>query len=397
MITRMWHPTMRVWHPTIRVRLTALYGALFLVTGGTMVAIVYLLASHAVNTKPWVVVVDKSTLRSLARTQFSGRLRGPVPAGQLLTDVASSASGPLLHLLIIFVAAVAALAVIGILVGWWLAGRVIRPLHRITAAAHRLSSRNLNERIALTGPADELKELADTFDDMLARLERAFDSQRKFIANVSHELRTPLAVQRTIIELGLSSPSAEQVARVKAELLAANHRSERLINGLLSLARSDCGLERMDPVPLDVLAAEAAESCQQSAAAAGVRIELDSQPTTVLGDRVLLTQMVTNLVQNAVRHNHADGYVRVEVAPKAGLRVLNTGPVVPEDRVAELFEPFVRLAPPRTAGDGVGLGLSIVRAICLAHGTSVHVSCRRDGGLDVQVPLPCPADMVGAN
>jgi signal transduction histidine kinase len=384
----MWQSA-RLWRPTIRVKLTVLYGALFLVTGGTLVSIMYLLASHAVGSKPWVVVVDKAALRSLAEGQLSGRLQGPVSTTQLPAAVDATIASSLLHLLVIFASAMAALAVIGVLVGWWLAGRVLRPLHQITATARSLSSRTLNERIALAGPADELKDLADTFDDMLARLERAFDSQRRFIANVSHELRTPLAVQRTVIELGLSSPSAEDVARVKTELLTANHRSERLITGLLSLARSDCGLERAEPVPLDELAAEVAEACGQNAAAAGVRIELDSHPATVLGDRVLLTQLATNLVENAVRHNHSGGYVRVEVTPETGLRVVNTGPVVPAERVAELFEPFVRLAPRRGAGDGVGLGLSVVRAICLAHGTLAQITCRPDGGLDVQVPITC--------
>lgn len=378
----------RLPSPTVRIRLTGLYGALFLATGGTLVAIVYLLQSYAVNTKPWVVMVNKDTMRSLTRSGLSGRLRGPVPARQLLDDVASARSGTVIHLLIISVAAAAALALVGILVGWWLAGRVLRPLHRITATARRLSSRNLHERIGLPGPADELKELADTFDDMLARLERAFDSQRTFIANVSHELRTPLAIQRTVIELGLSAPSAEDVARVRGELLAANHRTERLVAGLLSLARSDCGLERTEAVPLDSLAAEAAEASEQSADAAAMRIEVDTQPTTVLGDRVLLTQLVTNLVQNAVRHNHPGGYVRIEVSPDVGLRVLNSGPVVPEERVPDLFEPFSRLAPARTGADGIGLGLSIVRSICRVHGTAAQVTCRRGGGLDVRVPFP---------
>jgi signal transduction histidine kinase len=277
-------------------------------------------------------------------------------------------------------------------VGWWLAGRVLRPLHRITATARHLSSRNLDERIALPGPPDELKELADTFDSMLARLERAFDSQRTFIANVSHELRTPIAIQRTLIELGLSSPATQDVARVRTELLEANRRTERLINGLLSLARSDCGLEHAESVPLDVLAAEVADSFQQAAAAVGVRIELDTQPAIVVGDRVLLTQLVTNLVQNAVRYNQPGGHVRVEASPDTGLRVCNTGPVVPGDHVAELFEPFVRLVPKRTGVDGAGLGLSIVRAICRAHGTSVHANARPGGGLDIRIPLPPLAD-----
>jgi signal transduction histidine kinase len=376
----------RAWRPTMRVRLTALYGALFLATGGTMVAIVYILQSHAVNTKPWIVVLDKSALRSLGHAG----LQGPVSPGQLPAAVAASHSSSLLHLLVITVSAIAALGIVGILAGWWLAGRVLRPLRRITATARRLSSRNLDERIALPGPADELKELADTFDSMLARLERAFDDQRRFIANVSHELRTPLAIQRTIIELGLPSPAPADVAKARDELLEANRRTERLINGLLSLARSDCGLEHADPVALDVLVTEVADSFRQGAAAAGVRIELDTRPAAVTGDRVLLTQLVANLVQNAVRYNQPGGYVRIEVSPDAGLRVSNTGPPVPQDNVAALFEPFVRLAPTRTGADGAGLGLSIVRAICRAHGTSAAASARPGGGLDVRIPLPVP-------
>jgi signal transduction histidine kinase len=291
---------------------------------------------------------------------------------------------------------VAVLAVVGVAVGWWLAGRVLLPLKRITGTARHLSSANLDERIGLDGPADELKRLADTFDEMLDRLERSFEGQRRFIANVSHELRTPLAVQRTALELGLLEPTAADVARVRSELLAANRRTERLIDGLLTLARSDCGPLDRQPVALDEIVRQAADQNAPAARAAGVRVELALEPATVNGEASLLLQLAANLIQNGVRHNHRGGCVRAEVSPAAGLRVTNTGPVVPEERLGQLFEPFARLGPARTGSDdeGAGLGLSIVWSICHVHEVPLRAVCQPGGGLDIRVPFRAvlPAD-----
>jgi len=286
--------------------------------------------------------------------------------------------------------AIAVIAVLAFTVCWWLTGRLLRPLHRITAAAQRLSLSTLHERIALTGPDDELRRLADTFDAMLDRLERAVDGQRRFIANVSHELRTPLAVQRTAIEVGLAHPTPERLERIRTELLRNTLRSERLIEGLLLLAKGERGLDARAPVDLSAVVNEAVEESRSRADAAGVTLRLQAvRPVAVLGDEVLLSQLVTNLVENAIRYNVPGGNVVIELSEDTGLVVGNTGPHVPEDRADELFEPFRRLDADRTgSGEGAGLGLSIVGAIARAHGGTVTLRPNPDGGLTVRVDLP---------
>ncbi|WP_308126036.1 sensor histidine kinase [Nonomuraea ceibae] len=284
-----------------------------------------------------------------------------------------------------------AIALLAFAVCWWLTGRLLRPLHRITATARRLSLSTLHERIALTGPQDELKELADTFDAMLDRLERAVAGQRRFVANASHELRTPLAIQRTAVEVGLADPSPERLAWIRAELLRNTERSERLIDGLLVLAQGERGLDA--PAPVDLAAVVEQVVAEQSPAARDkdvtVAVSVTGGPVVVAGDEVMLTRLVANLVENAVRHNHRGGRVLVELSPAAGLIVGNTGPLVPPGRAGELFEPFRRLDPDRTgSAGGAGLGLSIVAAITAAHGGRVEAVPNPDGGLRVTVALP---------
>jgi signal transduction histidine kinase len=228
--------------------------------------------------------------------------------------------------------AVGVLAVVGAAAGWWLAGRVLRPVHRITATARRLSLDNLHERIGLTGPRDELRMLADTFDAMLERLEHAADNQRRFAANASHELRTPLTIQRTAIELGFNDPSPEKLARTRARLLDANLRTERLIDGLLALAQGERGADSDEPVRLDRITREAADQHQAMADEATVTLHTDLHPAPGVGDPVLLGRLVANLLHNAVRHNHPGGHVRVRT-DAASVTVSNTGPLVPTERV----------------------------------------------------------------
>jgi signal transduction histidine kinase len=290
---------------------------------------------------------------------------------------------------IITLIAIAMIAVLAFAVCWWLTGRLLRPLHRITATARRLSLSTLHERIALTGPQDELKDLADTFDAMLDRLEHAVASQRHFVANASHELRTPLAIQRTALEIGLANPSPAKIARIRTELLRNTQRSERLIEGLLVLAQGERGLDARAPVDLAVVVEQVIEEHQPLAEPRDITITAAIHPVTVTGDEVLLTRLVANLVQNAVRHNHPGGHVLVELSPDTGLAVCNTGPHVPPDRVDELFEPFRRLHPDRTGtADGAGLGLSIVAAITHAHGGTVHATANPEGGLSITIALP---------
>jgi len=291
---------------------------------------------------------------------------------------------------LIILSAIGLIVVLGFTVSWWLTGRLLRPLHRITAAARRLSLSTLHERIGLTGPDDELRRLAETFDAMLDRLQQAVDSQRRFIANASHELRTPLAVQRIAIEVGLARPTPERVERIRAELLRNTLRSEQLIAGLLLLAQGERGLDGHAPVDLAAVVAEVVEENRDSATAAEVTLLAPAAgPVAALGDEVLLRQLVTNLVQNAIRYNVPGGRVTVELSAGAGLVISNTGPQVPQDAAAELFEPFRRLDADRTgSGDGAGLGLSIVAAITRAHGGAVALRPNPDGGLTVRVELP---------
>jgi signal transduction histidine kinase len=389
---------------TVRVRLTALYGGLFLATATALLVTVDLLLQHMLNRKVTAFKVQILTTGDFGWTRPDGipdKVPWPPPAptsgrpmalirrGEAIRSANDLRSTVLGYQWVVTGVAIVVLAIVAVLAGWWLAGRVLRPLHRITATARRLSLANLDERIGLTGPRDELKELADTFDAMLGRLERAVESQRRFVANASHELRTPLAIQRAAIQIGLADTSPEQVARMRTELLEANRRSERLIDGLLTLAQGERGLDERRPVRLDEVTREAAGPLCRTAREAGITVRLDTRPVTVAGDAVLLTQLVTNLLQNAVRYNHEGGEVHVGVSPEHGLTVRNTGPEVPAERVPELFEPFRRLHAPRTGpADGAGLGLSIVASIAHAHDADVTAHPNSGGGLDVRVRPP---------
>jgi signal transduction histidine kinase len=386
----------RLLPATVRMRLTALYGGLFLLTTTALLLTVDLLLKRALDRK-----VTMITIASVNRVYWPADRPPPVPRiesvqgrpdvlppGSPARAAADLRTSVLRYQWGVTAIAVVVLACVAVFAGWWLAGRVLRPLHRITATARRLSLANLDERIALAGPRDELKELADTFDAMLGRLERAVESQRRFVANASHELRTPLAIQRAAIQIGLADASPEQVERMRGELLAANRRTERLIDGLLTLACGERGLDAREPVRLDQVAEEAAAPLREPADRAGVTVRLETSPLTVDGDAVLLTQLTTNLLQNAVRYNHPGGEVRVEVSAD-GLTVRNSGPQVPAERIPELFEPFRRLHTPRTGpSDGAGLGLSIVASIARAHDAHVTARPNPDGGLCVTVRPP---------
>jgi signal transduction histidine kinase len=291
-----------------------------------------------------------------------------------------------------YVVALAAMTGLSVLLGWAMAGRVLRPLQRITATAKRVSQDNLDERIGLEGPRDELKELADTFDGMLERLSGAFASQRRFVANASHELRTPLTVIRTELEVTLSDPHA-----TTAELRAMGETvhdapldTARLIPALLTLARSEGGVARRDPLDLADAARLALAQTGSEAAARHLDMRPTLDPAPVHGDRRLLERLVANLVENAVRHNHDGGTVEVRTSRAAGrstVEVRNDGDLIPPEALGALLEPFQRLDR-GARGDGVGLGLSIVRSVAEAHGGSVELRARPSGGLVVRVSLP---------
>jgi signal transduction histidine kinase len=291
---------------------------------------------------------------------------------------------------------------VGLGAGYVLAGRALQPVSDVTATARRLSTETLDERIALAGPEDELKELADTFDEMLARLDAAFDSQRRFVANASHELRTPLAVIRTEVDVALADAGATVTdLRTMAEIVRdASVRADRLVDALLVLARSEAqarvGLELREPVDLAVFAEQAIDAATAGARRRCLAVTVTTEPAPTAGDPELLDRLVGNLVENAVRHNLDGGWMSVhtgteDAGPDAGtvvLQVRNSGPVVAADAVDELFEPFRRGGTARTASRGAGLGLSIVRAVTAAHGGEVAAQPGPAGGLEVTVRLP---------
>jgi signal transduction histidine kinase len=302
------------------------------------------------------------------------------------------------------IASLVALGVIGVAAGgfgWLLAGRALRPLQDITATARRVADRSLHQRIALDGPDDEIKDLADTFDAMLERLDRAFDSQRRFVANASHELRTPLTLNRTLIEVALENPHAsESLRQLGTALLAVNHRHERLIDGLLTLASSQEHLSVRTPVDLADVVRRIATESQAAAQQAGVEIRTTLGSAPVAGDPALLERLAHNLIDNAIRYNVAQGgWVAVTSGLDDGttqLTVENPGPTVPAYELPSLFEPFRRLATTErhaaaSGNHGAGLGLSIVRSVAHAHGGDVHAVARADGGLTIHVRIPALA------
>jgi signal transduction histidine kinase len=379
------HPRGRVqavkgW--SVRLRLTAWYGGLFLATAALLIVVMNAILSE--NLRHHVAGTPGAfDPRNEGLTPAMGPYPPPParpPAARLEFN---QLSGQVLrYQWLASAAAVGALAVFSLGVGWWLTGRALRPLHRITETARRLSVSNLHQRIGTVGTRDELSDLADTFDAMLARLEAEVNNQRRFIANAAHELRTPLAIQRTAIQVGLADPDGERLARVREDLLAINRRNERLINGLLLLAQAERGLETRELVALDDVVRDAITET----APGDVRVIPTLAPVVVEGDRVLLQRLAANLLQNAVRYNRPGGHVEVRVTATGTLSVSNTGPEIPEDRIEDLFQPFRRLHPDRTgSAEGAGLGLSIVASIAQAHDATIAARPRAGGGLDLTV------------
>ncbi|MFP8902774.1 sensor histidine kinase [Streptomyces atacamensis] len=392
------HPWLR---PTIRIRLTLLYGGMFLIAGMVLLAIIYLLAAQALKDGshlPFQIigVRDQTTdaVCSLPSRADGGELTPQELTAAVQQCMENQRQVALEALLNHSLLALLGLAVAAFAFGYVMAGRVLSPLERITRTAQRVAGSDLHRRIELDGPDDELKELADTFDQMLDRLDRAFTAQQRFVANASHELRTPLAINRTLLEVQLSDPGASpELVQLGKTLLATNERSEQLVEGLLLLARSENEIVDRKPVDLAEVASQAVEQARGEAQERGVELGGVRQPAYVQGSGVLLERVALNLVQNAVRYNvPRDGWVSVDTRAQPGQAVLvveNTGPVVPAYEVDNLFEPFRRLRTERTGSDrGVGLGLSIVRSVVRAHGGAVTARPREEGGLVVRVTLP---------
>ncbi|MGN9907878.1 sensor histidine kinase [Phytohabitans sp. LJ34] len=386
---------------TVRMRLTALYGGLFLLAGTALLAVTYLLLAAALEKqepKPGVVYTEFTGFQKPIDDKAAAAIKKSLPpadqaaierkealAKQIQLDLREQTLGSLLRRGSL---ALGGFAVLGVWLGWLAAGRTLRPITRITETARRVADRNLHERIALGGPRDELRELADTFDDMLERLDRSFDGQRRFVANASHELRTPLAINRTLLEVAMGQPDAPpRLHQLGTTLLEVNARHERLIDGLLTMARSEQAV--VDPVPVDL--ADVAGNVLDQTRAPGVEVRHELLPAPTSGDPVLLERLTQNLVDNAVRYNATGGWVQVsctQEGTRTRLSVTNTGPVVRAYEVPGLFEPFRRLTDRVGSARGTGLGLSIVRSVARAHGGEVHASPRDGGGLVVQVTLP---------
>jgi signal transduction histidine kinase len=289
-----------------------------------------------------------------------------------------------------FLLALAAIAV-AMLAAWWLAGRFLRPLRAMTTAAQEISATNLGRRLSLDGPDDELTELGRTLDDLFGRLQASFESQRQFVASASHELRTPLAGQRTLLQVALADPDADAPALRSTceEALQLSGQQERLIDALLTLATSERGVESWEPFDLAELTEDVAQSRQHDAERHGVQIGATFHSAIATGDPGLIASLVANLLDNAIRHNVADGTVEISTsatADGARLTVTNTGAVVPSVDVERLFQPFQRLGGQRVGpADGHGLGLTIVKAIATAHGANLTARPGPQGGLDIQV------------
>ncbi|MEV0636504.1 HAMP domain-containing sensor histidine kinase [Streptomyces sp. NPDC050619] len=381
--------------PTIRIRLTLLYGGMFLIAGILLLSIIYLIAANALNVGndlPFKIVSgqvtsDKCSIGSSTPTAAElNHALGECVGEQRQHALDNLLSRSLLALL--------GLAIIAFAFGYAMAGRVLSPLGRILRTARAVAGSDLSRRIELDGPDDEIKELADTFDDMLERLQRAFTAQQRFVGNASHELRTPLAINRTLLEVHLSDPNAPmELQQLGKTLLATNERSEQLVEGLLLLARSDNQIVERKPVDLAEVAEQAVDQVRAEADAKDVLIRGEQKPAVVQGNGVLLERIALNLVQNAVRYNVAEGgWVEVTTDVQHGQAVLvvsNTGPVVPAYEIDNLFEPFRRLRTERTGSDkGVGLGLSIVRSVARAHGGHISAQPREGGGLVMRVTLP---------
>ncbi|MEV0784259.1 HAMP domain-containing sensor histidine kinase [Streptomyces sp. NPDC050423] len=381
--------------PTIRIRLTLLYGGMFLIAGILLLSIIYMLAAQAlhVGSELPFKIVDGHVSSNVCNLLGEGSSPNSVNAAMnsCVNHQRQQALDTLLNRSLL---ALVGLSIIAFAFGYAMAGRVLSPLGRITRIARRVAGTDLSRRIELDGPDDEFKELADTFDDMLDRLERAFTAQQRFVGNASHELRTPLAINRTLLEVHLSDPQAPpELKQLGKTLLATNERSEQLVEGLLLLARSDNQIVERKPVDLAEVASRALDQTRGEAEAKNVEMRAELAPAVVQGNGVLLERIALNLVQNAVRYNVPDsGWVEVttELLPGQALLVVsNTGPVVPAYEIDNLFEPFRRLRTERTGSDkGVGLGLSIARSVARAHGGRIIAEPREGGGLVMRVSLP---------
>lgn len=377
----------------IRVRLTVLYGLSFAAAGAVLVTATYILVSRSLFSPDDGAVLSRAltTLPQLGDIQNLTDLGDTEWARSVREVILAYREEKLDELLRWSLIALAAALVLAAGLGWVLAGRALRPLRQVTETAQRVAERSLHERIGLTGPPDEVKELADTIDQMLERLDRSFGSQRRFVANASHELRTPLAVNRTLLEVALGEDDVSaDLRRLAPSLLATNERSERLVEGLLTLAQSELEVTERTTVDLAEIAGAVVDQEREPATVRGVRFVLDVHSAPVRGNALLMERAVANVVQNAARYS-GSGTARVTTHLNDGAAILsveNPGRVFQPYEAEALFEPFRRGEDRLNSERGVGLGLSIVRSVVLAHGGTAAATPRAGGGLVVRLELP---------
>ena len=381
---------------TIRLRLALLYGGLFFISGAILLALTYgaVASTHRAGTQVVPAPFIGSSSQA-APPQLQPHFRH-VKVSVSVVD-SDQRNADLQVLAVVSVLALALMAAVSMGLGWLIAGRVLRPLRTITTAARDISATNLHQRLALDGPDDEFKELGDTFDGLLARLDASFHSQRQFVANASHELRTPLARLKTLVQVTLADPNAspESLRAAHERVLASEEQLERLIEALLSLAGSERALDRREPVDLTAVTHEVLAGRRPEFERRDLQLNTTLGPAVVDGNPQLIERLVANLIDNAIAHNLAGGRIDVATATETGqavLSVANDGPVIGPEELDRLQQPFQRLETARTShGDGHGLGLSIVHAIATAHGATLAVHPEPAGGLHVTIRFPNPS------
>jgi len=385
-----------------RLRLTLLYGTVFLFLGAVLLAITYLLSRQAIDNGRMARVPASSSVLSLVPVHPMEPAPGSSAAASLAaTDravtrqLAAQRASDLHHLLVNSGIALAVVAVLAILLGWFVAGRVLRPVRTITVTARRISATNLHERLALDDADEEFRQLGDTLDALFARLQTAFEAQQHFVANASHELRTPIAWEQTLLQVALANPNATNAALREAceKVLAASKQQQGLVEGLLMLATSERGLDHHEPLDLAILADAVLRGPWPEAGEREIELSAALEPAPTTGHPAVIERLIANLIDNAVRYNVAGGHVHVQTTTTthghAHLIVSNTGPEIPPTEIERLLEPFQRLKTARTNGHGgYGLGLSIVQAIATAHHAQLTARPRPGGGLKIEVGFP---------
>jgi len=407
-------PVRRLWPQKVRTRLTLLYAALFFAAGLALLGLTYGLVASSLPARPPAAATSLSSqelnfLNRECKPPGPGKkdMRpSPLPSALVVeckqAKVAYSAGAvsgseaqrqsALSKLLSFSLVGLAVMTVASGGLGWVMAGRVLRPVRVITQTARRASEQHMGERLALTGASDELKELADTFDGMLERLDAAFAAQRRFVVSASHELRTPLTVMRTAIDVTLAKPSPTtcQLTDMAGRVRRSIDRAETMIEALLALAVSDQGTLSAEFTDLATCAEDAIDAAAPEIERLDLRVDTDLDPAGTTGDPQLLERMISNLVDNAVRHNQPGGWITLRTGTNgtaAYLQIANSGPYIPDDAVPSLFEPFRRMHARTGVRDGAGLGLSIARSAAIAHHATITARSQPAGGLDISVVI----------